>query len=47
MSKNLSEKQSVGDRLAHHEGADQVLDSSGLAAVGSEVERVQTSANRN
>ena len=33
----------MGDRLTHHEGADQVLDGSGLTAVGSEVERVQTS----
>ena len=33
----------MGDRLAHHECADQVLDGSSLAAVGPEVEGVQTS----
>ena len=43
MGNNLSQEQPVGDRLTHHEGADQVLDGSGLTAVGSEVERVQTS----
>ena len=43
MGNNLSQEQPVGDRLTHHEGADQVLDSSSLTAVGSEVERVQTS----
>ena len=42
-SVNLSEKQSVRDGLAHHEGGDKVLNSTRLSTVGSEVERVETS----
>ena len=42
-SVNLSEKQSVRDGLAHHEGGDKVLNSARLSTVGAEVERVETS----
>ena len=42
-SVNLSEKQSVRDGLAHHEGGDKVLNSARLSTVGTEVERVETS----